>query len=184
MNKYKLINKTTGEEHLCEKVVVDGWDYYVSDEDLGINKPFWGYCWNWRNKINYFENGLSEYARGRNYLPPNAPKQKIIATNNPSIDIPKVVDEVEKFENEYFKNTSWGSVNPKGHYEALRAGYNKSQETHPYSDEDMVEFNEWCNKNYEFDNRCNHWFHGNGYYTTKELLQLWKEQRTKTLYYE
>ena len=32
MNKYKLINKQTGEEHLCDKVVIDGWDYYVSDE--------------------------------------------------------------------------------------------------------------------------------------------------------
>ena len=30
--KYKLISKTTGEEHLCDKVTIDGFDYYVSDE--------------------------------------------------------------------------------------------------------------------------------------------------------
>lgn len=30
--KYKLINKTTSEEHLCDKVTIDGFDYYLSDE--------------------------------------------------------------------------------------------------------------------------------------------------------
>lgn len=34
MNKYKLINKTTGEEYICEKMVVDGRAYYVSDEPI------------------------------------------------------------------------------------------------------------------------------------------------------
>lgn len=32
--KYKLINKTTGEEHLCDKVIIEGFDYYVSDEKI------------------------------------------------------------------------------------------------------------------------------------------------------
>ena len=30
--KYKLISKTTDEEHLCDKVTIDGFDYYVNDE--------------------------------------------------------------------------------------------------------------------------------------------------------
>jgi len=32
--KYKLINKQTGEEHLCNKVTIDGFNYYVSDEKV------------------------------------------------------------------------------------------------------------------------------------------------------
>ena len=30
--KYKLINQKTKEEHLCDKVTIDGFDYYASDE--------------------------------------------------------------------------------------------------------------------------------------------------------
>jgi len=32
--KYRLINKQTGEEHLCDKVTIDGFDYYVSDDKI------------------------------------------------------------------------------------------------------------------------------------------------------
>jgi hypothetical protein len=32
--KYKLINNKTKEEHLCEKVTIDGFDYYVSNEKI------------------------------------------------------------------------------------------------------------------------------------------------------
>lgn len=31
-NIYKLINIKTKEEHLCDKVTIKGFDYYVSDE--------------------------------------------------------------------------------------------------------------------------------------------------------
>lgn len=30
--KSKLINTQTKEEHLCEKVTIDGFEYYVSDD--------------------------------------------------------------------------------------------------------------------------------------------------------
>lgn len=32
MNKYKLINLNTKEEQLCDKVTIDGFEYYLSDE--------------------------------------------------------------------------------------------------------------------------------------------------------
>ena len=180
MNKYKLINKQTGEEHICDKVVVDGWDYYVSDEDLGINKPFWGYCWNWRNKINYFENGLSEYARGRNYLGAVGGIQKIIATNNPNIDIPKVVDEVEMLGEDETNIRILQHKTPsqiaRQYFDGFIQGYNKSQETHPFSEEDVKEIFKIAQmqKNYG-DYKP---------YTFEETIQLWIEQRPKTLYYE
>ena len=37
--KYNLINKNTGEKHLCEKTTIDGFDfyYYVGVNELKIN---------------------------------------------------------------------------------------------------------------------------------------------------
>ena len=32
MNKYKLINLNTKEEQLCDKVTIDEFDYYISNE--------------------------------------------------------------------------------------------------------------------------------------------------------
>ena len=169
---YKLINKQTGEEHICEKVVIDGWDYYVCDEkgqigDIVIEK--------------YVDGTIGLEQIDTLYDIDLLLQKKVIATNNPSIDIPKVVDEVEILVN---KLDTPENLDQFSFDKGFIDGYNKSQETHSNSDDDMIEFNEWCNKNYEFDNRCNHWFHGNGYYTTKELLQLWKEQKPKILYYE
>lgn len=167
--KYKLSNKITGEEHICEKAVIDGWDYYVSDEHPSTFKS-----------IDYII-CRGALRRGGSFCDFC---NKVIATNNPIIDIPKVVNEVEKFENEYFKNTSWGSINPIGHYEALRAGYNKSQETHPNSDDDMIElldFSKSTNQEKSFyEARC---LLNGIHIESKEILRIWKEQRTKTLYY-
>ena len=75
----------------------------------------------------------------------------------------------------------------------IEIGYNKSQETHPFTEEDMIEFDKWKNEKYKLLH--SEYVDTNDYYsipdlksvkkyTTKELLQLWKEQRTKTLYYE
>lgn len=169
---YKLINKATGQETICDKVVVDGWDYYVSDEIIEEGWKGTAYKKDVKGQIFKHFHTTNEWYKDA---------KKVIATTNPSIDIPKVVDEIFKLSFDYF--ASRDKIDVQSMYD-FKEGYNKSQETHPFSEEDIIEFNEWCNKSYEFDNRCNEWFHGNGYYTTKELLQLWKEQRIKTLYYE
>ena len=130
--KYKLINKTTQEEHLCDKVVVDGFDCYVSDK-------------------------------------------KIIATNNPNSYLPKVVDEIDIGFETYqglpvrFKTNSTQWIN------GFSFCYNKSQETHPFSEDDMIEFGMYRLQvlGTPYEN-----------YSTKELLQLWKDQQIKTVYYE
>ena len=160
MNKYKLINKATGEEHICEKVVIDGWDYYVSDETVG------NYCW----YINTYTNKLYHSST----LKPNENSKKVIATNNPSIDIPKVVDEVEILVN---KLDTPENLDQFSFDKGFIDGYNNSQKTHPFSEEDMKSFGKFCIKN----NVCKE---ENRYYQYWELLQLWKEQRLKTLYYE
>lgn len=184
MKKYKLINSKTNEEHLCEKVTIDGFDYYVSDE-----KPI--------HKDWYISNGTL-YQSGDSQHELNMPKWfggKVIATTNSNIDVPKVVDEVEELAlkttlhpkvlfNELKKCSQNDAllIDEFGDYNIIRyrettgfiLGYSKSQETHSNSDEDMIEFAVFYKKHQ--DKSLEYW--------GKDLFKVWKEQKPITLYYE
>lgn len=163
MNKYKLINKTTGTETLCDKVTIDGFDYYIDDY-------------------------ISDEVNGDlTKIPFNKLMLISVATTNPNIDIPKVVDEVERLALEYENSFTNGEGNADVDF---KAGYNKSQETHPNSDEDMIEFAVWKDKNkFSVISTKEDWVselleYSGCVYTTKELLELWKKQQPKIVYYE
>jgi hypothetical protein len=185
MNKYKLINKTTGEEHICEKIVVDGWDYYVSDERPKVGD--WVIEYQKADAV-----GELHFINGEHVLSVDI-QEKVIATNNPSIDIPKVVDEVGETACE-IANVSLNWYKDKNnkdrdysiiwHVDGIIEGYNKSQETHPNSDSDTAEFAEWLTLNTNSTSIHGEYIYKNVRRVTKELLQLWKEQKPKTLYYE
>lgn len=165
--KYKLINKQTGEEHICKKVVIDGWDYYISGNEGQLGDVV----------IELYVDGTIglEQIDTLNDIDSSVQK-KVIATNNPNIDVPKVVDEVEMLAEKFIGckyEDIENSIDQIG-YDSFKRGYNKSQETHPFSEEDMKSFL-----------RFSIGYLGNNHNTTyNELLQLWKEQRKKTLYYE
>ena len=163
--KYKLVNNQTKEEQLCDRIRIDGFDYYV--DDMIIKENDWYIAWETINGINsnYIiqkataSEPVDMYSWASNY-------KKVIATSNPNIDIPKVVDEVKDMAEKLdFKPYSW------------MRGYNKSQEAHPFSEEDMIEFKNFC-IGQEFD------INGYNPKDTKELLKLWKEQKPKIVYYE
>lgn len=175
--KYKLININTNEQHLSDKVIIDGFDYYVSDEKINVGD------WYIVNS-----NFLSHYD---GHFSLGIDCKKVIATNNQSIDIPKVVDKVERLAFDYYEqvkrnyySTGQKTQLPKSNKEfqamgdGFIEGYNKSQETHPFSEQDMIEFAEWIVR---MD-----WNELSILYekSTKELFQLWKEKQTKTLTYE
>lgn len=167
--KYKLINKTTKEEHLCDKVTIDGFDYYVSDELPKLNDVVITSVGN----IHYIKDNSKDFIEYISKL-----GKKIIATTSPNIDIPKVVDEVEEL-SEKFIGCKYedieDSIDQIG-YDSFKRGYNKSQETHPFSEEDMIEFAEW-RRDFEFTEEFSR-------YEKEELLQVWKEQQPKIVYYE
>ena len=170
--KHKLINKQTKEEHICQKVTIDGFDYYVSDTAIGYRYGISKLYEVVEIKINY-----------------DATLYKgIICSTNPNIDIPKVVDEVKVLANLHKVNISedWSKA-------SFIKGYNKSQETHPFSEEDMIEFANWIGEEWSPNGRKECWdsnelnsTHEPKYLVdgTKELLQIWKEQKPKTIYYE
>lgn len=176
--KYKLINKQTGKEHLCEKVTIDGFDYYVSDKVPQLNDAVITAVGN----IHYIKEDAKDFIEYVSKLG----KKVIATTNNPNIDVPKVVDEVERLAFDYYEQvkkdyyTTGQTVKlPKSSKEftamadGFIEGYNKAKETH---EEDMRKFGKFCIEN----NVCEE---ENRYYQDWELLKLWKEQQPKIVYY-
>lgn len=173
--KYKLINNKTKEEHLCDKITIDEFDYYVSDDV--ITKGWRGFAYKKDVKGQIFKHF---YTLNTWY----DDAKKVIATNNPNGDIPKIVDEVERLA-EKLKQTKYidGSITTwtKNDWqscwkEGFKDGYNKSQETHPNSDEDMKDFGYFCVRHYKEKVLPKKSF--------EELLQIWKDQLPKVIYYE
>ncbi len=96
--KYKLIHTQTKEETICDKVVVDGFDYYVSDENISKSDWFISLPRQTIHKCTHiFENNIidNNYSNRENVEIVKFDCKKAIVTNNPKIDLPKVVDEVE-----------------------------------------------------------------------------------------
>ena len=191
---YKLVNIKTGQEIICDKIQIENFDYYVSDEgyfkhnDLNVPSDF--------SKVSDISitkiPDLDIVNDSRNGY------KKVIATNNPNIDIPKVVNEVEKIADEWFLINGYNQFDYIHSHripdaittnKLFKTGYNKSQETHPFSEEDMIEFAEWCQNQYFYSTVEKKWstefkIYDGVLYTTKELLKIWKEQQPKTIYYE
>ena len=178
---YKLINKSTNEEAICTKVVVNGFDYYINDELPDDQNGYWTYIGYSEpiiiNKCNQPIGWFRNLHDKNNY-------KKVIATNNPNIDLPQVIDEVEEL-----AKKSWGVLSGGlnlGKSEKLywvggfQHGYNKSQETHSYSKEDMLNLIQSL-KDYTHES---HSILGQDEREPIEFLEIWESKQIKTLYYE
>lgn len=77
------------------------------------------------------------------------------------------------------------SPNREAHRQGFVQGYTASQETHPFSKEDMVEFAEWRDGYLPLLNKWQ--VDGTNYsdrVTTESLIDIWKSKRPKTLYFQ
>lgn len=166
--KYLLINNKTKEEYFCDKITIEEFDYYISEKcnDLGgwhIDKEF---------KI------LSNISRFNVVTE----MREVIATNNPDIGVPQIVNEVNELSlDEEVRTFAWANYYFKM---GVKKGYDKSQETHPFNDKNIIEFLSFVENNYYFNSGC--WINcaTDEVTTRKELLQIWKEERIKIVYYE
>lgn len=178
MSKYKLINNRTKEEHLCDKVTIDGFEYYESSDKIKELKPDDRYATiveNPRRIVFYSKHIQDTFSK------------VIICTNNPNIDIPKVIDEVEKLADEFCDRyfTEKGKLISI----AYKSGYNESQETHPFSLDDVKEIINLAREQYwDVDNRG---FSSNTegdwsfkYSTEDEIIQKYQETKVLTIFYE
>lgn len=163
-----LVKKTSGEETICEKVEVDNQDYYLSNDDF--NYPC--FVVTDIDKLVEVNKNNEEYYHRFN-------SKKVIATTNPSLGLPMVVDEVEELASksadieECFNNVDGDCSGYYDYIEGYKIGYNKAKKTYSYTKEDMVEFTEWLiTKSFR---------EGTSDYTTEELFDIWQEQRTITI---
>lgn len=156
--KYKLISKIL-EETICSKVVIDGFDYYVS---ITPDKNYEGYYVVYDKLFHTSKIMLQSGCK------------KVIATNNSNIDLPQVIDEVEELAKNYTKDGTKHYMEKTNVEQSFIAGYNKSQETHSFSEDDMIEFGKFriCALDSPYKNL-----------PTEELFKFWKEQKIKTIYY-
>jgi hypothetical protein len=174
--KYKVKNTVTGEETICEKVVVDNYDYYLSK-----NPELDDYCYNPRTK-EFFRVLDTMMIDGLNK---NNDDYKVIATTNKSLDLPMVIDEVE--ENYYkeleerrevaknFKGQVAGSHpdffgNSEIHnmVRGYLEGFKKAKETYSFTKEDLINFKQQAPLILEQLNGA----------SDSELFAIWQEQRT------
>lgn len=103
--KCKLIHSQTKEEHLCDTVTIDGFDYYYIDEPIPYN-PNGGTNGNFVCLGEIKSNKEHNVKLGdKMYVSPFVKNvgscggcRKLIATNNPNMDIPKVVDKIVYYE--------------------------------------------------------------------------------------
>jgi len=82
--------------------------------DLGINKSFWGYCWNWWDQIHFFKQGLRENASGRGRI-------QLIIAYYPLTSEAKPLDGISLLPNPFedkwewynnIQNTGWEPISP------------------------------------------------------------------------
>lgn len=172
--KYRLINLETKEEHLCEKVILDGFDYYVSDEKPSPCNPT-NVC------MAHITKPCDKCGKYQGRI--------LIATNNSNLDISKIVDEVEELADNAVENHPGNRTLNKDSWMSTGFvyGYNKAKETYKFTEEDMLNFALYLssqmeenglilNPNYIKDKIL--------FVTSTELFHLWKEQQPITLYYK
>lgn len=155
--KYKIIDKNTEQIHICNKVTINGFAYYVSENETITEKDSYYY--------KHFDDDIivlsseKTIEKGINTLE-NLNKdtfyKKIIATNNPDINLPLVFE-------------------------------NNNDNDNIFTQKDMIDFASWTHLNGYSKHQVNdRWYDGEFYIgNSKRLLDIWKiENELILLYYE
>jgi hypothetical protein len=225
---YILINKKTNEEIICDKITIDSFDYFLSQEEMEIENDEWCFeihenyesdtikfldkndpkmAW-WLRKLNmsYRKKSPTDFEFHKVF---DNTCKKIIATNNPNIDSPQIIEDYEIAFTKNLIETKTIYYNHKlfdTHKKGFIEGFSLNKDNIDINE--MIEFIEWCNYPIYRDERelgfrlrvvpqfpdYNSYIvideTGNSilpkgmFFTTKELIQVWKEQKNKTVYYE
>lgn len=163
--KYLLKKNSEDEGVLCDLIVFENYFYYIGDQPKRVGRL----CYNENHRRIEYYSGLND----------KDIQLAIVATNNPNTRIPKVVDEVdimrEKLVETYLEKIK--DATKRFFWKVgFKHGYNKSQETHSNSDEDMIEFGKHCIRQFTLSQNRDESF-------TKRLLPEWREQQHKVVYY-
>ena len=203
--KVKVINKNINQQFDCEEVEIDGYKYYI-DYFQPIEVGKW-YISNQSPRLCVkIKEGKYPYIhlnnKGEEIADFYTWKGVIICSNNPNIDIPKVVDEVEDLDilkSKWYDNQEedrseafvfqYSGIVDDALEKGIIIGYNKSQETYPFSLDDVKEIINLAREQYwDIDNRG---FSSNTegdwsfkYSTEDEIIQKYQETKVLTIFYE
>lgn len=164
--QYKLINLETKEEFICDKVVIEGMDYYVTASN--IQKGEWQYY--------HYSNSKQTILKAELDLPNDGRRSLVIATKNPSIDVPKVIDSIEDLSevSSEVQEATYTIQHKITYKHGFKDGYSKAKETYTFTEGDMIEFAGY----YLLECRENR------YKPIDKMLKDWKEQRIETIYFK
>lgn len=163
--KYLLKKDEQDKGVLCDKVTIDGFDYYelnttVNSGDFVINDL---------QLLQVNQSTCVFYDK------------KVMATSNPNIDLPKVVDESISMQLAYKHTENLRLTNNErtqrwfGYIE----GYNKSQSTHQYSEQNMLDLIQSL-KDYTAESNN---ILGHDEREPVEFLNIFKDNQPKVIYY-
>lgn len=194
--KYLLKQNKEDKGVLCDKVTIDGFEYYV-DYSQPIEVGKW-YISNQAPRLCVkIKEGKYPYIhlnnKGEEIADFYTWKGVIICSNNPNIDIPQVVDKLENIVKAYVQEL----IDCKSVKEHERTwissichqSITKSQEIYPFSLDDVKEIINLAREQYwDVDNRG---FSSNTegdwsfkYSTEDEIIQKYQETKVLTIFYE
>lgn len=163
--KYKLIDQITKEEHICDKITIDGFDYYFAEDMIKEGEFF------------LMEGEMIENCSLLTNEWCNSKQPKIFATNNPNINMPKIFEEAEMLSEKVIANFEYREdEDVKYARKKWSDGYKVAKYLYPFDENDMIEFalfyTDYIINSKEKDIR-----------TRKGIFELWKEQKQITLFY-
>lgn len=188
--KYIVKNITSGEESLCEKVVVDNQDYYVTGDDFHLkNLQNNDLAYHWKSKeiltVLEYTGITADWLCLDGTKRDSYKLKKVIATTKKYLDLPMVIDEVDYYSvieqiatstqpSNISELNIWHEIVMKMCSDAISV----PKETYFYTKEDMVEFVEYLNIQYR---DLEHTKALKEIGSVSELIDLWQEQRIKTI---
>lgn len=188
--KYIVKNITSGEESLCEKVVVDNQDYYVTGDDFHLkNLQNNDLAYHWKSKeiltVLEYTGITADWLCLDGTKRDSYKLKKVIATTKKYLDLPMVIDEVDYYSvieqiatstqpSNISELNIWHEIVMKMCSDAISV----PKETYSYTKEDMVEFVEYLNIQYR---DLEHTKALKEIGSVSESIDLWQEQRIKTI---
>jgi hypothetical protein len=179
---YLAINLETKEEFLCEKIEIKGFDNYYKIKNDGFG---WFYCC--RRKSYFHDEGFEVHCCNGDI--------NILCTSNPSLDIPKVFDEVEEMAETLSKKYSVYETAQDDVYNGFILGYKKAKEEFKWTDKDMLDFLDWFENSehtrvYDENDVISYviknvFIEGNfEKINQNQLLELWQSQQPIKIYFK
>jgi hypothetical protein len=194
MKRYRLINKKNKDQHLCEKVRVYGFDYYIAHIETPVDgKQYFNVwddrVWTYKEKpcpMPYWGNltTLREIIATTDTILPDLPEIDTVDQNQCD-----AIELAEKFVKGHPDYAAEGfSEYQNGLLNGFIEGYMAHNKTNPFTKEDLIAFHRWVRRSQwqDYNDLIPNTFI-NKYderKTTVEIIELWtKESRIETIYF-